>query len=275
MQDMALLFNQVHALLERTRGGQEDPFEQAGSVVAACMQHHNVPIRTRPTLAHDLLLSMMSLPDSEDNGCEDPTDPRPWSMARIRPRLDQPVAAGCAITMRQAAYAGMWLKHMSGMTDKGLRIFAGLMSKGGFVPKPNSVPRCAHLYVGELLCEHSRRSRCWLVTVYPFCIAQHGADGLCPSVCTSNLLYTYVAGRSEYLMRKILDLRNAEDFGFEMCANYKCPGVFGPHVPRHLRQSVQGQRCPLCGAPRFTKKNGQICPSRRCFHLNTRKHNCH
>ena len=45
--------------------------------------------------------------------------------------------------MRQAAYAGMCLKHVCGMTDKGMRIFADLMCTVGFVPKPSCVPRCA------------------------------------------------------------------------------------------------------------------------------------
>jgi hypothetical protein len=73
-----------------------------------------------------------------------------------------------------------------------------------------------------------------------------------------------ISCRSEHMLKRIIGVQNSDQFAFDMCPNYKCPGVFGKQLPVRDRRARQGERCRLCGANRFIKKNLLLTAARRC-----------
>jgi hypothetical protein len=81
----------------------------------------------------------------------------------------------------------------------------------------------------------------------------------------TQLKYFVVLCRSEYLLKRIIGVQNSDQFAYDMCPNYKCPGVFGKQLQVKDRRARQGERCRLCGANRFIKKNLLLTAARRCM----------
>ena len=191
MQDMNILHDEVAALLQRNRGGQDDPFELAHDVISASLKHHNIPDRIRPTLEAELLLFMMSFFDSQEDLSTTAPKSRPWSVAWLRTKLDDCISDSSNVTVRQAAYCSLWVKLMSGMTDKGFRLFGRLLSKGGFLPTPNLMPRCVTCGVCTPfwlpLCYLGTRYACILCVMRLFGSACVPPDAI---ECTSTRLLT-------------------------------------------------------------------------------------
>ena len=55
-------------------------------------------------------------------------------------------------------------------------------------------------------------------------------------------------------MRGILGLCNADDYGFDLCGNHKCPGVFGPLMPDTFVQTSKGSGVSLVALTGFGRK---------------------
>ena len=69
--------------------------------------------------------------------------------------------------------------------------------------------------------------------------------------------------RSEHYLRGILHIASSDKVAYDLCPNPQCGGCFGKALHLHERRVRRGERCELCGAPRYSKLNNLIAPMRR------------
>ena len=67
---------------------------------------------------------------------------KPGTIQWYRENRHQPVAAGCELTIYQAAYCLLRSKLQGKTTDKSFAGLVHLAARGGLCPKPNNMPRC-------------------------------------------------------------------------------------------------------------------------------------
>jgi hypothetical protein len=65
-------------------------------------------------------------------------------------------------------------------------------------------------------------------------------------------------------MKLIVKAADAFSVEYDICANQRCPGTFGRSLPPSVRPSRRGERCKLCGLPRFMMANKLIKALKRC-----------
>lgn len=65
-------------------------------------------------------------------------------------------------------------------------------------------------------------------------------------------------------MKGITGIKGSESIAYDMCPNHQCPHCFGRALAPEERAKYQGQRCLLCGAPRYHKVNAVIRSNKEC-----------
>lgn len=68
------------------------------------------------------------------------------------------------------------------------------------------------------------------------------------------------------MVKGVLGVPSVETYTIDMCSTGSCPHVYGLPLPVHERKRHMGQRCPICGAHRYEKRNRQLKAVRRCVH---------
>lgn len=237
----------IQDMPERFRGGIEDGVEMARAAAAEDGIEWN-----EDEVYEALMTELQGLMAAKlgDDAIGD-KKPREKTIAWYIERHHEPVAPGVDLTVLQACYFSMQLKHHHNMNETGMDKLCAFLSVGGVWPEDNLMPRCCTTTEPRLRVHYTRAVAVCHVHTVRF-IVQVPMAGDWPALC-----------RSQHLVKGVLGIANAEQYTLDMCGTDTCPHVFGlPHSLRE-RSSRQGQRCPVCGAPRYVKRNRQIQASRR------------
>jgi hypothetical protein len=64
-------------------------------------------------------------------------------------------------------------------------------------------------------------------------------------------------------MKGITGVKSAGAVAYDLCPNQQCPNCFGQALAPQDRAACSGQRCHMCGAPRYYRVNAVIDANKR------------
>lgn len=120
----------------RFRGGIDDGMQQ----LQQAAWQHGMPWSVI-NMSETLRVELESLIDSlRDPAVAKP--PREGSVRWFIEKQHEPIAPGASVSVLQACYWTLYIRHYRGLNERGMDELCGVMSCGGLLPPQNLMPRC-------------------------------------------------------------------------------------------------------------------------------------
>ena len=186
----------IQDMPERFRGGIEDGVEMARAAAAEDGIEWN-----EDEVYEALMTELQGLMAAKlgDDAIGD-KKPREKTIAWYIERHHEPVAPGVDLTVLQACYFSMQLKHHHNMNETGMDKLCAFLSVGGVWPEDNLMPRCCTTTEPRLRVHYTRAVAVCHVHTVRF-IVQVPMAGDWPALC-----------RSQHLVKGVLGIANAEQY---------------------------------------------------------------